>query len=228
MERFMKALIIEDDARQAEFVRHGLAAMGCEADIAETGTEGLEKLLANPAYAFAVVDLMLPGMDGLEVIRRVREKGDPIPLIILSAKDSVAHKVSGLNIGADDYLTKPFSMDELVARITALLRRNNSSSPERSRLKYDDIILDRESHRVIRAGKVIDLSRLEYLLLEYLMCHPTRIIPVSVILEQVWHTSSQMDTRAVESRVCSLRKKMTEYGSRDIIRNVRGLGYGIE
>ena len=224
----MRALIIEDNREQADFIRCGLAGMGCEADIAATGDEGLRMLEDESAgYRFAVVDLMLPGLNGLEIIRRVRARGNKMPLIILSSQDSVAHKISGLNIGADDYLTKPFSMDELTARISALLRRLSSDVNMGGSLKYDDIVLDRESHRVMRAGRKIDLTRLEYLLLEYLMSHPKRIIPVSVILEQVWQASPQMDTRAVESRVWSLRKKMTENGAHDVIRNVRGLGYGI-
>jgi len=170
------------------------------------------------------VDIMLPRLDGLEVIRRLRTAGKTLPIIVLSARGSVDAKIRGLEAGGDDYLAKPFSVAELVARVQALLRRA-SRAEETTVLKVDDLEMDLVTHRVTRAGEPIDLQPLEYQLLEYLMRNKGRVVSRNTILDRVWSCSFDPHTNVVESRVYHLREKIDRQAGRKLIRTVRGFGY---
>ena len=219
----MNILIIEDDAATAEFVAGAFKQVGYATMHVVDGEAGLAAALHGP-YDAAVVDIMLPRLDGLEVIRRVRAAGRPLPIIVLSARGSVDAKIRGLEAGGDDYLAKPFSVAELVARVQALLRRA-SRTEETSVLKVEDLEMDLITHRVTRAGDSIDLQPLEYQLLEYLMRNRGRVVSRNTILDRVWNYSFDPHTNVVESRVYHLRQKIDRRSDRKLIRTVRGFGY---
>ena len=219
----MNILIIEDDAATAEFVAGAFKQVGYATMHVPDGETGLAAALHGP-YDAAVVDIMLPRLDGLEVIRRVRAAGRPLPIIVLSARGSVDAKIRGLEAGGDDYLAKPFSVAELVARVQALLRRA-SRAEETTVLKVEDLVMDLVTHRVTRAGEPIDLQPLEYQLLEYLMRNKGRVVTRNTILDRVWNYSFDPHTNVVESRVYPLREKIDRRFDRKLIRTVRGFGY---
>ena len=219
----MNILIIEDDAATAEFVAGAFKQVGYATMHVVDGEAGLAAALHGP-YDAAVVDIMLPRLDGLEVIRRVRAAGRPLPIIVLSARGSVDAKIRGLEAGGDDYLAKPFSVAELVARVQALLRRA-SRTEEATVLKVEDLVMDLVTHRVTRAGNPIDLQPLEYQLLEYLMRNRGRVVSRNTILDRVWNCSFDPHTNVVESRVYHLREKIDRRSDRKLIRTVRGFGY---
>ena len=219
----MNILIIEDDAATAEFVSGAFKQVGYATMHVLDGETGLAAALHGP-YDAAVVDIMLPRLDGLEVIRRVRAAGRPLPIIVLSARGSVDAKIRGLEAGGDDYLAKPFSVAELVARVQALLRRA-SRTEETTVLKVEDLVMDLVTHRVTRAGNPIDLQPLEYQLLEYLMRNKGRVVTRNTILDRVWNYSFDPHTNVVESRVYHLREKIDRRFDRKLIRTVRGFGY---
>ena len=219
----MNILIIEDDAATAEFVAGAFKQVGYATMHVVDGEAGLAAALHGP-YDAAVVDIMLPRHDGLEVIRRVRAAGRPLPIIVLSARGSVDAKIRGLEAGGDDYLAKPFSVAELVARVQALLRRA-SRAEETTVLKVEDLVMDLVTHRVTRAGEPIDLQPLEYQLLEYLMRNKGRVVTRNTILDRVWNYSFDPHTNVVESRVYHLREKIDRRFDRKLIRTVRGFGY---
>ena len=219
----MNILIIEDDAATAEFVAGAFKQVGYATMHVADGEAGLAAALHGP-YDAAVVDIMLPRLDGLEVIRRVRAAGRPLPIIVLSARGSVDAKIRGLEAGGDDYLAKPFSVAELVARGQALLRRA-SRAEETTVHKVEDLVMDLVTHRVTRAGEPIDLQPLEYQLLEYLMRNKGRVVTRNTILDRVWNYSFDPHTNVVESRVYHLREKIDRRFDRKLIRTVRGFGY---
>ena len=221
----MNILIIEDDAATAEFVAGAFKQVGYATMHVVDGEAGLAAALHGP-YDAAVVDIMLPRLDGLEVIRRVRAAGRPLPTIVLSARGSVDAKIRGLEAGGDDYLAKPFSVAELVARVQALLRRA-SRTEEATVLKVEDLVMDLVTHRVTRAGEPIDLQPLEYQLLEYLMRNKGRVVTRNTILDRVWNYSFDPHTNVVESRVYHLREKIDRRFDRKLIRTVRGFGYAL-
>lgn len=219
----MNILIIEDDAATAEFVAGAFRQVGYATVHVADGEAGLAAALHGP-YDAAVVDIMLPRLDGLEVIRRLRTAGRTLPIIVLSARGSVDAKIRGLEAGGDDYLAKPFSVAELVARVQALLRRA-SRAEETTVLRVDDLEMDLMTHRVTRAGETIDLQPLEYQLLEYLMRNKGRVVSRNTILDRVWNCSFDPHTNVVESRVYHLREKIDRRSERKLIRTVRGFGY---
>ena len=219
----MNILIIEDDAATAEFVAGAFKQVGYATTHVADGETGLTAALHGP-YDAAVVDIMLPKLDGLEVIRRLRAAGQALPIIVLSARGSVDAKIRGLEAGGDDYLAKPFSVAELVARVQALLRRV-SRVEETTVLKVEDLEMDLVTHRVTRAGEPIDLQPLEYQLLEYLMRNKGRVVSRNTILDRVWNCSFDPHTNVVESRVYHLREKIDRRSERKLIRTVRGFGY---
>ena len=219
----MNILIIEDDVATAEFVAGAFKQVGYATMHVADGEAGLAAALHGP-YDAAVVDIMLPRLDGLEVIRRVRAAGCPLPIIVLSARGSVDAKIRGLEAGGDDYLAKPFSVAELVARVQALLRRA-SRAEETTVLKVEDLVMDLVTHRVTRAGEPIDLQPLEYQLLEYLMRNRGRVVSRNTILERVWDYDFDPHTNVVEARVCRLREKIDRNSPRKLISTVRGVGY---
>ena len=222
----MHILIVEDDAKVAEFVSGGFRREGHAVTLARDGEEGLAAA-RNGNYAAAVMDIMLPKMDGLEIIRRLRAVGSKLPVIVLSARGSVEAKIEGLEAGADDYLAKPFSIAELLARVQALLRRS-SSTPESTTLRIADLEMDLVTHRVVRAGRRIDLQPLEYQLLEYLMRNKGRVVSKTTIMDRVWDYAFDPRTNVVECRVSRLRTKITAPGEKELIHTLRGFGYVLE
>ena len=222
----MHILIVEDDKTTADYVSDGLRRAGFVCTRAADGEEGLAALLHGGCDA-AVLDVMLPKIDGLELLRRARAAGGRTPVIVLSARGSVEAKVAGLEAGGDDYLAKPFSLTELVARVQALLRRA-SATPEATTLREADLEVDVVAHRVTRAGRRIDLQPLECQLLEYLMRNKGRVVSKSTIMERVWDYAFDPHTNVVEVRVSRLRSKITAPGERELIHTVRRFGYVLE
>lgn len=219
----MRILVVEDDPKISKFIAQGLSSAGFVVDEANDGQEALT-LLLDARYDLAVMDLMLPGLDGLSVIEKVREKRIHIPVIILSAKHSVDDKILGLQKGGDDYMVKPFSMSELLARVHALLRRP-SEVVEPTNLVKGDISLDLLTREVNRQGKRVDLQPKEITLLEYFMRNSERVLSKSFILERVWNYNFDPQTNAVDVLVCRLRNKIDKGFERKTIQTIRGLGY---
>jgi DNA-binding response OmpR family regulator len=218
----MRILLIEDEPKVAGFVRRGLTAERYAVDIAADGKEGLELADAFP-YDMIVLDLMLPGIEGREVLQRIRRKNTCVPVLVLTARDAIEDKVKLFDAGADDYLTKPFAFAELLVRTKALLRRgpvNRSST-----LVIDDLELDRLTQQVRRAGHRIELTAKEYGLLEYLMLNPGRVLSRNMIIEHVWDQSFDGITNIVDVYVRHLRSKVDDGHDFKMIRTVRGAGY---
>ena len=222
----MHILIVEDDRTMADYVSDGLRRSGFVCTHAADGEQGLVAVL-HGGYDAVVMDIMLPKLDGLEIIRRARAAGVRTPIIVLSARGSVEAKVTGLEAGGDDYLAKPFSITELVARVQALLRRA-SATPEATALREADLEVDVVTHRVTRAGRRIDLQPLEYQLLEYLMRNKGRVVSKTTIMERVWDYAFDPHTNVVEVRVSRLRSKITAPGERELIHTIRRFGYVLE
>lgn len=221
----MHALIIEDDAAIAEFIARGLREAGWAADIALNGNDGLDAALTqNPDVA--IVDVMLPGRDGLAVIDELRRQGRTTPVLILSARRSVDDRVRGLQVGGDDYLTKPFAFAELLARVQALVRRA-SRTPEATSLTVADLTMDLLSRRVTRAGQAIDLRPREFALLEYLLRNAGKVVSKTMILSHVWEYNFDPQTNIVDVLVSRLRDKVDKPFEQKLLQTVRGVGYVI-
>ncbi|HEU5457669.1 MAG TPA: response regulator transcription factor [Terracidiphilus sp.] len=218
----MRILLVEDEPKVAGFVRRGLMAERYAVDNASDGREGLELAEAFP-YDLIVLDLMLPGLDGREVLQRIRRKNTCVPVLVLTARDAIEDKVRLFDAGADDYLTKPFAFAELLVRTKALLRRgpvNRSST-----LTIRDLELDRLTQQVKRAGRRIELTAKEYGLLEYMMLNPDRVLSRHMIIEHVWDQSFDGITNIVDVYVRHLRSKVDDGHEVKLIRTVRGAGY---
>ncbi len=222
----MKILLIEDDARTAAFILKGLKQAGFTTVHAEDGKTGLFKAKTEK-FDLAVIDIMLPVMDGFSVIEKIRAAKITTPIIILSAKNAVEDKLRGLQLGSDDYLAKPFSFSELLARIQALLRRANTAS-DPTTLTVADLTIDLLSHRVTRGNVRIDIQPLEFQLLEYLVRNTGRVVSKTMIMEHVWEYNFDPQTNVVEARVCRLRDKIDKPFERKLIHTVRGFGYVLE
>lgn len=219
----MRLLLVEDDQKIAAFIIKGFKAEGFAVDHAADGEEGLDLALTEP-YDAAVIDIMLPKTDGLTLIAHMRKEKVGTPVIILSAKGSVDDRVKGLRIGGDDYLTKPFSFSELLARIQALIRRSSGAS-EPTQLTVADITMNLITREVLRAGQKIELQPLEFSLLEYLMRNPGRVVSKTMIMEHVWDYYFDPGTNVVESRIYKLREKLDKGFPVKRIHTVRGVGY---
>jgi len=219
----MRLLLIEDDEKIASFITKGLRQAGFAVDHALDGETGLDLALTEP-YDAAIIDIMLPGLDGLTLIERMRAEGKDTPVIILSAKRSVDDRVKGLQKGGDDYLTKPFSFSELLARIQALIRRSTRTS-QPSVLTVGDLSMDLYKREVSRAGRKIDLQPREFSLLEYLMRNRGRVVSKTMILEHVWDYSFDPQTNVVDVLVCRLRNKIDRGFPSKLIHTIRGVGY---
>jgi two-component system, OmpR family, response regulator len=219
----MRVLVAEDDQVIADFVSQGLREAGYAVDVAATGHEALTKAL-DGGYDAAVMDVMLPGMDGLAVIEQMRASKKQTPVLILSARHTVDDRVRGLQAGGDDYLTKPFAFAELLARLQALLRRA-AGTTEPTRLVVGDLTLDLLSRKVHRGGKAIELRPREFSLLEYLMRHPGRVLSKTMILSHVWGYSFDPGTNVVDVLVSRLRDQVDEGFDSRMIHTVRGAGY---
>ncbi len=222
----MRILLIEDDHDTAEFVSKGLQQAGFRTCHAADGLEGLIKLRSE-TFDLAIVDVMLPKLDGFSVIEEVRTAGLTLPVIVLSARDSVESKIKGLEKGCDDYLSKPFSFAELLARVQALLRRA-AHTAEPTRLVVGDLVLELLSRKVTRAGMVIDLQPLEFQLLEYLMRNRGKVVSRTTILEHVWEYNFDTQSNIVEAGIFRLREKIDKPFEHKMIRTVRGFGYALE
>ena len=219
----MRILLVEDDVKIASFVEKGLKAEGFAVDVAADGESGLHFALTEP-YDAAVVDIMLPKLEGLSLVKRMRHAKVQTPVIILSAKGSVDDRVKGLHAGGDDYLTKPFAFSELLARIQALIRRS-SGATEPTRLAVGDVNMDLITREVFRGGKKIDLQPLEFSLLEYLLRNAGRVVSKTMIMEHVWDYYFDPQTNVVESRIYRLREKIDKDFPSKMIHTVRGVGY---
>jgi two-component system OmpR family response regulator len=219
----MRLLLVEDDLKIASFVQKGLEEAGYAVDHATNGEDGLHLALHEP-YDVAIIDLMLPKLDGLTLIEDLRQKKINTPVMILSARRSVDDRVKGLQRGGDDYLTKPFSFSELLARVQALIRRASGGS-ESTSLTVGDLSLDLLAREVRRGNKRIELQAKEFSLLEYLMRNKGRVVSKTMIMEHVWNYDFVPMTNVVEARICVLRDKIDKDFDRRLIHTVRGAGY---
>jgi heavy metal response regulator len=220
----MRILLVEDEEKVSGFVARGLMAERFAVDVIGDGQAGLE-LATTYSYDLVILDLMLPKMDGTQVLRRLRSQNVNVPVLILTARDAVSDKVGNFDVGADDYLTKPFAFAELLARVKALLRRGPVSRS--SVVRVGDLELDRLSQQVKRAGKRIDLTSKEYSLLEYLMSNAGRVLSRTMIIEHVWDQSFDGITNIVDVYVRHLRSKVDDPFDHKLIHTVRGVGYSI-
>lgn len=220
----MHLLIVEDDARLAGLLRKGLRSEGHVADVVGDGAEGLDYAESN-AYDAIILDLNLPGLDGLEVARRLRASRSAVPILMLTARGALHQRIEGFNAGADDYLPKPFAFAELLVRLKAITRRG--AILEEDRLVVGDLVLDRTSHQVTRAGRLLSLAPREYALLEYLMRNPGRVRSRTMILERVWDYGYEAFTNVVDAAILRLRKEVDQGSEHPLIQTVRGVGYMI-
>ncbi len=220
----MRILVVEDEKKVADIVARGLKAERYAVDVCHDGLAAWEMANAYD-YDLAILDLMLPGMSGTELLEKIRRKNQQVPILILTARDSMADKVKNFEAGADDYLTKPFAFAELLVRVKALLRRGpvNRSSV----LRVGDLEIDRLSQSVKRAGKKIELTAKEYALLEYMASHPGRVFSRTMIIEHVWDQSFQGLTNIVDVYVRHLRAKVDDAYPVKLLRTMRGVGYSL-
>jgi two-component system OmpR family response regulator len=217
----MRILVVEDDAKIASFVVNGLKQNGFAVDRCADGEEA-HAVASTTAYDAAIIDIMLPKLDGLSLVRQLRQDGARVPVIILSAKASVDDRVKGLQAGGDDYVTKPFAFSELLARVQALIRRASNVS-EPTRLVAGDLTLDLLNREVTRAGERIELQTREFALLEYLMRHANRVVTKTMIMEHIWDYSFDPQTNVVDVLVCRLRNKIDR--EKNLVHTIRGVGY---
>ncbi len=222
----MRILLIEDDLKLAAFILKGFKEAGFAVDHCADGEDGLHMALSEP-YDAAIVDIMLPKLDGFSLIDELRRRKKTTPVIILSAKRSVEDRIKGLQTGSDDYLVKPFSFAELLARVQALIRRA-SGTAEPSTLVVGDLSMDLLTRKVIRGGKKIDLPPLEFSLLEYLMRNAGNVVSKTMIMEHVWDYNFDPQTNVVEVRICKLRDKIDDDFDNKMIHTVYGAGYVLE
>jgi heavy metal response regulator len=217
----MRILVIEDEKKIASFIKRGLKEEGHMVDVAYDGEEGYQ-LSGENDYDMILLDIMLPKRDGISLCRQLRDDGVTTPVLMLTAKDSIQDKVTGLDSGADDYLTKPFAFEELLARIRALMRKR---SPQVTKLQVGDLVLDLISHRVTRAEKEILLTMKEYSLLEYLMRNAGTVVTRTMITEHVWDIDFDTSTNIIDVYINYLRNKIDSGQQKKLIHTVRGRGY---
>ena len=218
----MRVLVVEDEIKMAGLLKRGLEEEGYAVDVARTGSEAVWAGTENP-YDAILLDVMLPDLDGFEVCRKLRAAGRWAPVLMLTARDAVADRVTGLDVGADDYLTKPFSFSELFARLRALIRRGAGERP--AVLHEGDLALDPASRRVTRGDTIVELTATEFALLEYFMRRPGEVLSRSRIIEHVWDFGYDGDSNIVDVYVRYLREKIDRPFRRDTIETVRGSGY---
>lgn len=222
----MKILIVEDEHKTGEYLRQGLREAGFVVDLSRDGTDGLHHALEE-SYDLVILDVMLPGMDGWQVLQGIRKRGLQMPVLFLTARDQIEDRVKGLELGADDYLVKPFSFAELLARVRTILRRGRSGT-EPTSLLVADLELDLLRRRVTRGGRKIDLTAKEFGLLELLMRRRGEVLPRSLIASQVWDMNFDGDTNVIEVAMRRLRVKVDEGREVKLIQTVRGMGYVLE
>jgi len=219
----MRILLIEDDLSVADYISKGLRENHYEVDHVADGSEALERAVGG-GFDALVVDRMLPGVDGLSIIQRLRESGDKTPALILSALGAVDDRVNGLRAGGDDYLVKPFAFAELLARLEAILRRQQVNTHQ-TRLKVADLEMDLLSHKVMRAGQLFNLQPREYKLLEFLMKHAGQVVTRTMLLENVWDYHFDPQTNVIDVHISRLRQKIDRGFDKVLLSTVRGAGY---
>ena len=221
----MKVLIIEDEKKIASFVRKGLEAQGFVAEVAHHGDEGFALATTRP-YDVAILDIMLPGKDGLSILRNLRDRKSPLPVILLTARSELNERLEGLNLGADDYLTKPFHIEELIARIHAVTRRAAGTS--QSIMAVADLTMNLLTRKVARGDQAIELTAREFSLLEHLMRSPGRVLTRVEICERVWDYNFDPGTNLVDVYIQRIRKKVDGDFPKKLIETIRGVGYCIK
>ena len=222
----MKILIVEDEQKTGDYLKQGLTEAGFVTELASNGVDGLHLALTGD-FDLLVLDVMLPGLNGWQVMERLRQSGRNLPVLFLTARDQVEDRVKGLELGADDYLVKPFSFAELLARVRTILRRGRSGL-EATSMKVADLELDLLRRRVTRSGKRIDLTAKEFGLLELLMRRHGEVLPRSLIASQVWDVNFDSDTNVIEVAMRRLRAKVDDGFEPRLIQTVRGMGYVLE
>lgn len=222
----MKILIVEDEPKTGDYLKQGLVEAGFSVDLVRDGLDGLHYALTE-SFDLAILDVMLPGLDGWGVLKGIRRAGKDMPVLFLTARDAVEDRVQGLELGADDYLVKPFAFSELLARVRTLLRRG-AKAPATELLRLADLELDLIRRRVVRAGQRIDLTAKEFALLELLLRRQGEVLPRSLIASQVWDMNFDSDTNVIEVAMRRLRAKVDDSFEPKLIRTVRGMGYVME
>ena len=221
----MKILVVDDERAVRESLRRALELEGYDVGLASDGSEALEKLEGEAQPDAIILDVLMPGTDGLEVSRTLRRSGSRVPVLMLTARAEVGDRVAGLDAGADDYLTKPFALEELLARLRALLRRTADGSGEA--LRFADLELDPGTREVTRGGEPIELTRTEFSLLELFMVNPRQVLTRSVIFERVWGYDFGYGSNSLDVYIGYLRRKTEAGGKPRLIRTVRGVGYAL-
>ena len=217
-------LVVEDEPNIRELLATSLRFAGFEVQTASNGAEAI-RLAGSLEPDLVVLDVMLPDLDGFAVTRRIRESGKHIPIVFVTARDSLDDKIKGLTVGGDDYVTKPFSLDEVVARIRAVLRRTRGESDDQTVLRFEDLELDEDAHEVRRGHRIIETSPTEFNLLRYLMLNPNRVLSKAQILDHVWDYDFRGESGIVESYISYLRRKIDTEGLQPLIHTKRGVGY---
>ncbi len=220
----MRILVVEDERRMADLLRQGLSEEGHTVTVATEGPEGLS-LAQSSAFDLVLLDVMLPGLDGFSIARRMRDEHNQTPILILTARDTNQDIVEGLNLGADDYLTKPFSFEVLLARVRAVSRRG--PIPQPVRLEVADLTLNQSTREVSRGARKIGLTRTEFAILEMLMRNAGRVVPRDVLIDGVWGGSSDIESNTLDAFVRLLRGKIEASGEARLIQTIRGIGYSL-
>jgi len=221
-----RVLVVDDEPNIVEVITMALRFQGFEVECAGSGREALAAVTSFRPHIL-ILDVMLPDMEGFEVASRLGAQRAGVPIIFLTARDTTEDKVRGLSGGGDDYMTKPFSLEELVARIRTILRRTGQAAPESGRLVFADLELDEETREVVRGGQAVELTATEYRLLRYLMLNPRRVMTRAQLLDHVWNYDFGGDGRVLETYISYLRKKLDAHGP-SLIRTVRGVGYALQ
>jgi two-component system response regulator MprA len=221
----MKILVVDDERAVRDSLRRALELEGYAVELAADGEEALERLGVNGDPDAVILDVLMPGIDGLEVCRRIRRDGNRVPVLMLTARDEVETRVAGLDAGADDYVTKPFALEELLARMRALMRRTPGGSGEP--LRFADLELDPGTREVRRAGEPVDLTRTEFSLLELFMLNPRQVLTRSIIFERVWGYDFGFASNSLDVYIGYLRRKTEAGGGPRLIQTVRGVGYAL-
>lgn len=220
-----KILVVDDDEKITSMLRRGLAFEGYTVATASNGLDGLKQMMEQDPDLL-ILDVMMPQVDGWEVVRRLREGGSSVPVLMLTAKDEVSDRVKGLDLGADDYLVKPFALEELLARVRVLLRRYVERTEQPThKIGYEDLVMDLDTREVTRGGKPVELTAKEFDLLHLFLLNPKRVLSRDVIMEKIWGYDYSGESNVLEVYIALLRQKTEEHGHKRIIQTVRGAGY---